>query len=332
MSDLGPRMLDQYRAAASIDPGWSTPIDGGFGWWPFRQLQRVQASEPWKDQDGNWCVRLTAETDFIVAPAGDDVDTKLISMAFSIALSNISREPDTDVIRLHSSMLITDQNADWAGKMFCHAALVQVSTAFRLARWFSEENNGQPAVSGHPSHGLRDTPDELVGFIDELVRPMGAGPSRWSDDDEFAELTSWFQSFGFPTGEQPRELARWWTVLPFGSGPVQPGAPSIMLRVLDRAPHPILGAGAMVLLMLPMSLDEENGSLATRLNLSEVESGDAPHTLGSWGPVPGGPTGMGLGHVCFLPNFVYERGLLANICFSMVARAQGVASALVSGA
>ncbi|AKU92636.1 hypothetical protein [Vulgatibacter incomptus] len=330
MSDLGQRTLEQYRSAVSIDPEWSVPTERGFVWWPFRQAQRVEASEPWRDPEGHWCARVAAETDLVVAPPSGEIDAKLTAMAFSVALSGVVRDPQTGVVRLRTSMLITEQNAGWARKLFCHSAALQVSTAFRMGLWFAKETDGRPASSAHPSSGLRDTPDEMLGFIDDVVRPMGSGATRWSADEEFDELTGYFQSFGFPAGDQPRVLARWWTILPLGAESARPDAPSIMLRVLDRAPHPMFGAGVTLMLMLPVPLHPGNGDLAAQLNLLEVREGDGPHTLGSWGPVPGGPTGMSLGHICFLPNFVYERGLLANVCFSMAAHAKLISSQLAT--
>lgn len=60
--DLGQQTLKMYRGLMSIDDAWLEPQERGFSWWSGPLAQRVWASPPWQDQEGD-LFQLVAETD-----------------------------------------------------------------------------------------------------------------------------------------------------------------------------------------------------------------------------------------------------------------------------
>jgi len=59
------------------------------------------------------------------------------------------------------------------------AALLQIGEARVLAREMAKLPNAREAVGGHPKHGVRPEPDEMVEATSTSIAPLGQEPSRW---------------------------------------------------------------------------------------------------------------------------------------------------------
>jgi hypothetical protein len=172
------------------------------------------------------------------------------------------------------------------------------------------------ATSGHPERGPRAEPDELVQAAAKLIGPPGSEPSRWTPE-EFKEafdeqvnkppaLSATLQDGGFvvqvPCGEYP-----------------------VICRVLSSEPHPRYGNGLFVLQQFPVTppSDEEGVALALALNGVELTQRPFGFGFGSYAY-----RDSGFYFVSFYPNAVHMPGLLPNIYWSCVQRAQAVYAVL----
>ena len=95
-----------------------------------------------------------------------------------------------------------------------------------------------------------------------------------------------------------------------------------LLTVTTEARNPRLGNGVLLLLHLPMNIDEIDGiAFATQLNRQELETVTRAHFLGCWHWREDG-----LHFVTFLPNVIHvDRGSLLNVVMCSTARAKWVA-------
>lgn len=311
--DLGLELIAHVYENLKITEHWSVDINRGFMWWAEEFCQKV-----WADtgmfQSAQSTFRLHAETEllrgrgrhqqFELALATEMKDATLSAMCF---------DADRDMYILHSSAYACGDNVEWLERLFLTGVALQVDEAHTIGHDLARTLHAVPATSGHPSHGLRSQPDQLLGAIDKLFKPYGAQPCKWIGVPEWKE-TEWAmerQSNAFESDHQTYLKA--WFPWPISEGLIE-------LEVTTQHPHPVLGNGIDMVLKLPLQMPPERcAHTAMELNNIERKEWLRCHMMGSWGFDEGK-----LQFECFVPNTSFHDGVLMNTALSMAIRANWV--------
>jgi hypothetical protein len=320
---MGRRVVELLRDHLSIDEEWMVEDDEGFTWWPHRHAQRIWAEAP-VEQMGIVAQRVNVETDLA---HGDNVLDPSFELVLMLPFADASLAGPVvveDTVRLRSSAVVTEDNADWTGRLLQMASAIQLVNAEVRAGDLLSAMELSESVSAHPTNGARAEPDEMLHVLDDL--PEREGVSAWLGCEEMSAIPTMMSERGLPaTGD---EIA--FTVeLPFGDrgGSAVTGGDSHLLQVTTD-PHPSLGAGVRVRLRLRRWPREPDGRLLLPVSLNgwERDQPPGPHLLGSWAADP--PTvdpDATPYFTCFVPNITFAPGILTNLVLSMGVRAQSVA-------
>ena len=321
--DLGLQVVNRYREQMSIDDAWLEPQERGFAWWSGPLAQRVWASPPWQDEEGD-LFQIVAETDVCTGGTTEDSMAALDATLGAVPLSSMVRHFETRTFRLRCSVVVHAAVAVRLGRLFCLAASLQQSLAYRVAKGLTEEGGFRPAISGHPRSGHRAEFDEMARIATNLFRPMGEKPSVWNDRAEHAEVANSLRAFGLAAEAGNPDLGPLWLGVRLGHEPgdiTDPAATAMIMLDAETA-HPAVGNGAVLYLVLPPGLAEAHPDV-TPLDLNDREAAelDHPHVIGSWVPPPPEASG-GFLYNCFLPNIVHDPGLLFDLFAAMASRAR----------
>ena len=87
-------------------------------------------------------------------------------------------------------MWVHEETLEWVCKLFQFVVAIQAAHASAQGDLLAEVIGGEPAASGHPESGSRDTADEMLGVMESIVVPIGQEPSRWAGPEleAFVEL------------------------------------------------------------------------------------------------------------------------------------------------
>lgn len=315
-SDLGQETVAYLFDAMQVDPEWSVREDRGGVWWPGEVAQRIWA-EPPRDGPTGPVFDVRAETDVIAHVAPSERLTRMISVLNAHAsLSALVYDEDQRSLRYACSMVIHQQNVSWAKQLLSLAIAIQAVDAI-IKLDASELLGGVPAVSAHPTSGVRTFRDDMVNVVAESIAPHGSGASSPFSEEDFVSieqldpnpsvltnfgesgLTAEFPFFGPRSGAQASIAG------------VAPETALLQITRNDR--HPQLGSGCLVRLTLPVGPDTEGVSL--ELNRREATLASDCHFLGAWCVGP-----MGLTFVTFLPAIAHRPGLLTNLFMNSAIR------------
>lgn len=314
-SDLGQDTVNYLFDAMQVDAEWSIREERGGVWWPGEVAQRIWADPP-RDGPTGPVVDVRAETDVIRDVAPSERLAHMISVLNTHAsLSALVYDEDQRSLRYACSMVVHEQNVEWAKQLLSLAIAIQaVDTIIKLE--VAEAFGGVPAVSAHPTSGLRTVRDDMVNVVAQSIAPHGSGASPFSaaDFDSIEELdpspsvltsadesglTAEFPFFGLRSGAQA------------SIDGVPPETALLQLTRNDR--HPQLGSGCLVRLTLPVGPD--TGGVAMELNRREATLASDCHFLGAWCVGP-----LGLTFVTFLPAIAHRPGLLTNLFMNSAIR------------
>jgi hypothetical protein len=317
--DPGLRVVRHVYQTMQIDAGWSTWSPRGFTWWGHELAQRVWSDGPYVDH-GETIYRVHAETDFLRGAPDARARQTVASLMGLTGLSGAYHDPASDVLRLRTSASVHAQNEAWLRVLFGHAAAIQTADAQAQASVTARVTGLTPATSAHPVSGLRSRPDEMLAFVEGIVQPTGAGPSRWRGSPEFGQVADLLTRNGVPANGDPTGLT---AEFGFGANPGSwiVGGDSALLEATLEA-HPRYGNGLHLRLTLPVSQSAtDQGALPLSLNARERDARDSGHFFGSWciSPFEKRPYVTFVG---FLPNLVYQPGLLLNLALSTWSRAK----------
>jgi hypothetical protein len=213
-------------------------------------------------------------------------------------------------------MWVHEGTLNWVSKVFQLVVAIQAAHASAQGELLAEAIGGTPALSAHPESGPRESPDEMLGLMEQYVVPTGQEPSRWSGSemDAVVELVKQGQYVVFASGDEEGLTVEF----PFPDG-------TSLLQVATDQPHPSLGNGMLVRLSLPEDVaDTDGGSWANEMNQRELASLTRTHFLGSWVVADRTPT-----FVAFYPNaFKLMQGDVQNLVMSSSLRAKWVAESL----
>lgn len=308
--DLGLEIVNDIHRMLQVEAEWC--VDSGprgFTWWAGEFAQHV-----WSDESNFYnsqaVFKLHAETDLIRGHGrASRLELPLMSAMRYTSLCGIVYDEGVDLYRLHSSAYIHADNVDAFKRLMATATVLQLDEAVMLCRQ-AQCLKAEPAISEHPTHGLRTHPSKMVQATEMFFKPQGEAPSRWLRQPEWQQ-TEWAmereaQSFVSDHRSQLRATFFW------------PGEGQAQLEVQAHTPHPTLGNGLTLILTLPLKLtQEECAHRAVELNSRERSSWMRSHFLGSWCFDRGS-----LEFECFVPNTSYNPDLLVQLVVGMAVRAQ----------
>lgn len=312
--NIGRQTIDWlYREQLQIDDEWAVRTDVGFTWWADRNAQTIEiiAEETGPGGEDGFLISVRTDvlTDLDLSEAGlaelNDGPMRFAGLAGPVY------NAQTRTLSLCSLGRVHEEIAGWMGALLGSAAVSQLAEAHMLGPALAETLGAQAALSDHPEHGPRPTPDEML-YAARVFMEEGKAPCRWPEA-EFTEAVERFM-------QQPPSLGasadgQGFTV-EFPYGPK-----SSLCQVMGHQAHPLYGNGLLLLQRFPVVVPSEaNGAeLALILNSTEFSTGATGYGFGSYT--------YDNGTVCFagfVPNALHRQVALPNLYFSAAARAQAV--------
>ena len=316
--DLGLEIVNFIHQSLRVETDWCVDTgERGFTWWPGELAQHVW-SEDSNFYNSTATFKIHAETDLVSGQKrAARFELPLMSAMRNTSLSGVVYDAEKDVYRLHSSAYIHADNVEVLKKLMAAATVLQLDEATMLAQQAQQSLQAVKAISERPNRGFRKEPSQMLHAARLFFCPQGQAPSRWIDQPEWKQ-TEWAmereaQSFQSDHHSELNAKFNW------------PGGEDATLHVSAKTPHPMLGNGLSMKLVLPVKLDQEAcAHKATELNAVERTEWMRSHFLGSWCFDQGA-----LEFECFVPNTSYNPDLLLNLVTGMSIRAQWCAETLV---
>ena len=299
--DFVEEVLKFLTARMQIDAEWAVQEQTSFTWWAHTLAQRVWVA-PARDFQGVELRTVHIETDLLTdVPMTASTWARLANVNQFATLSSYVAITSDQALRLHSSVSLTADNFLLARSIGLHAMALQMADAYAEASELAMAFGGRVAATPHPTNGLREKPDEMVGIVD-VYQQRGEGESPFNPD-EIAELVHLEPRPWVMAANEPQKLL---ADLEFATD--MPAR--LELDAGER--HPSLGSGLQMRLMLPVEPDE---AIAQKLNANECLEPDA-HQLGAWCV----DAERGLMFAGFVPAAAYTRGLSRALAYHLSAR------------
>lgn len=321
-SDVGLRLISELYQRLFIDDEWSVRRPRGFTWWSYRLAQHVEAG-PVFIRGGRPTSQVHIWTEIVndVDPLHDPA-LHVTPANMQATLSALVWDPSRRTLADHCTYLVDEDTAQLARWILPVAAVLQSTAAHSRAHALAEAVSGKPAESSHPSSGPRPVADELLTAPQAVVAPDPRQRSTFPAalDEDLATALAEYGVSGCIAGD---ELT---CELPFnGARPLllltkDSTVETSLLEVFADMDHPQFGAGALMALSLPVSLDPRRVAVAAnRLNLAE-SGGSAAYAgalLGAWCPDPRAADRLAFN--TFLPTVLGRPGLIDRlIAFEMI--------------
>ena len=188
---------------------------------------------------------------------------------------------------------------------------LQVVEAKTIAEHLAKSYRAAPAISGHPTAGLREEPDVLLSTALGSFTTGGVHDCRWIDVEEWRQV-DWAmerQALEYEMTPGRQLTARFF----WAADETQ----SINLKISTDEPHEVLGNGLHFTLTIPLKVSTEHiAQMALELNENERANWHTSHMLGSWCN-----HNDSLAFRLFIPNTLYQEGILEQIAVTMATRA-----------
>lgn len=312
--DMGLEIVGKIHDTLKVPEQWRQDIDRGFKWWPESFSQKIWAENS-NFSNAQSFFRVHAETELFKGKANRaEFELSLATEMAHATTSALVFDAEREVYSLHTSAYFTRENEEWLTRAFIGGCALQLSEAFMLGKGFAQRIKAVNAVSGHPVHGLRDQADPILGAMQAWFIPHGAAESRWTGINEWKQ-TEWAmdrQANHFESDHHTHLKAQFPWFLD--------QAASIDLYVTTDEPHPVIGNGLHQRMTIPLKMPPERcAHTAMQLNGMEAKDWLRCHTMGSWSFEDGQ-----LEYESFVPNTLYQEGILENMTLSMAIRAQWV--------
>ncbi len=312
--NAGEQTIDWlYREQLQVDEAWSVRTPEGFTWWADQHAQTIEILGEETGPEGETGYLIGVRTDVLRDLDLDDAALTELNdgpMRFA-AMAGPVYDRDSRTLGLRSLARVYDGNAEWMGPVLGSAAVMQIAEARLLGPALVEALHAEPAHSGHPQHGRRTTPDDLIYAVNVFVE-QGKAPCQWPEQ-EFTDAVNQFMtqppSIGASGGGQGFVVE-----FPFGER-------SSLCQVMGTQPHPLYGNGLFILQRFPFqaATSAEGIDLALMLNGAELTNN---------------ATGFGFGSyvhdndiLCFtgfIPNALHRQTALPNVYFACAARALAI--------
>jgi hypothetical protein len=328
VTDIGLQLVDFLYEQLMVDDQWAVRRRRGFTWWAHRLAQHVEVGPPVWETDRHVCaVRIWTEVARDVDPALNPARVLGVVNAQATLSALVWDRADATVTECCTAQ-IHEGIFGWMSRTLATIALLQNTDAH--ARAATIACGGTVAATPHPIGGERPEPDEILNVLPAIVLPEGAAPSRFAGPamqvaQEFmahmglagsADETGLTCEVPF-TGETP------FAALPPGAEPQ-----TSLLRIFTDQPHPRLGNGALVLLQLPLEVDEDAvAALANSLNLAEAAGDTGTLLLGAWCADP--TSAATLAFCGFIPNALARLTRVDNVIAYQASRSRFAARFLL---
>jgi hypothetical protein len=225
-----------------------------------------------------------------------------------------SKEPGQ--LKFVSTVYTNPSTAEWIPRFFAGAAILQPIAAQTQSSKLASISKGSSDMSIPPGQKKIMELDDLMWLVDSHYRPAGAGESRWQSCSEFEEFAERYGRTEICYGNGDSKGLSLET--PFGDD-------TVLIRLKTEQPHPELGSGLLVTLQLPHDLGEsESRRLARIFNYQESLEHTFFPLIGSWCSFPSRPDMTGVAFSSFVPNFLFNLGLVPNLALWMMARANWI--------
>lgn len=320
--DLGLNLVAELYERLFVDDDWAVRRPRGFTWWSYRLAQHIEA-EPIVIRGGRPTCMVRIWTD-VVNNVDPKRDPALVVTAPNMhaTLSALIWDPSQRALADHCSYLVDEDNAVTARWVLPVAAVLQNTAAHSRAHSLAQAVSGTPAESHHPTSGSRPVADELLTAPQSVIVPDSRQRSTFPAtlDDELATALAEYGVSGSIAGDEltcelPFNGARPLALLKAGST-----VETSLLEVFADMDHPEFGAGALMTLSLPVTLDPSRvASAANHLNLTESKDSAAfaSTLLGAWCPDPRAVNRLAFN--TFLPTVLGKPGFIDRlIAFEML--------------
>lgn len=306
---------EQLQAAEE----WSYLLPTGFSWWADQYLQTIEIvgeeTGPAGETGYLVCVRTELLRDLDLTDAAlEHLNAWPMRCA---ALCGPVYDVPARRLDLWSLVRVTDDNGGWIRYLLGAAAVTQLAEARLIAPTLAEAVGAGTATSDHPESGPRPVPDQMVYAAGTFVA-SGDAPSAWTPA-EFAEAAGTYMSRGSANAVVDGGCVS--LDFPFG-------AEASECRFMADQPHPLYGNGLLILQRFPITVTSETDGIrmALSLNAADLTRQVNGYGLGSYVFASGA-----LHFTGFVPNGLYQPGLLEALYSSCAARAQMMAARFTEG-
>lgn len=314
MADLGQEALQKVFKDLQIDEQWSTHRDRAFSWIAHR-LEQTVSTLPRVQYDEVPLYRLVAET-IVVEDVGapELVVERTLSDLNHFAFGNCySYDPGQRRITATTRCWVHHGTTEWRTPIFGAYTIGQLCFAEAEADYLADKCHGRVATRAHARSGTRETPDDMLYRVDDLIAPAGLEANRFRNAFEFGAVADAARQspFAATLGGTAEGISLECSFDDY----------TAIATISSERPHRRLGAGLSVMLRLPLSISNEDGArIAAVLNRHEREDGPEPHHTGAW-CVQVDPLGSrDVTYRSFLPNAVYRTGLIQDAAATCIAR------------
>lgn len=333
MGDVGTQVLDAVYDELKVEDRWAFRRRRGFTWWSYRLAQNVDVSPSVHDRGLDLC-NLTIKTDMVCdVDPGSNPAAILAHFNSQATVNALVWNPADRTISVCCAVTVHQDIAGWIHYVLATAAILQNEIAHAQTVVLANACGGSPAVSNHPTRGVREEANSSMSVPARMIVPAGEEPSKFVGAQcqglegflaELAEVKGWYGNVDSEgatvevpyTGNRPAVF----------QDRASPDArlETALVRVFTDVPHPEFGNGALMIMQLPVSPWAERAiGLANDLNLAESAGGyDVPPLFGAWVPDPLSDEGNGLAFNSFVPNFLAMGGILNNWMAYQATRAQ----------
>ena len=332
-TDPGIVAVESLFRDLMIDEEWSIATDKGFTWWAYRLAQHVVASPCFEGPDGATASRLNVCTDLVSDIANDRAALHMCSLVnMQQTMSALVYDPDRRMISESFTAVVYPDTVQSWGQVMLMAAVVQNTAAHSRCHSLAEAVGGRPNSTDHPVSGQRPSMDDMLNVPEQVIVPAGAGRSGFAgplvERLGAIEMPLWTLRTGGSTGftveveyssDLPATLA---------SAQGEP-AGTALLQVMTSEPHPEFGSGALIVLTLPISYDDDHDAVGAvnQLNYLELAGESGLTMMGAWCCEPDNHSPA---FVPYVPSVLARPGVLENFVIYETLRAKWAHSVLES--
>jgi len=229
-------------------------------------------------------------------------------------MSGLVYDAETRRLDLCSLVLVHDDIRECMQRLISIDAALQIVEAQGMAstfvKWYGI--GASEATSGHPTSGIRTTPDEMATIAQSLVVPMGQGSCAWPAEEFKDAVDQCLQ--GPPSLLAASDWTGFTVEFPYGNV-------SSLCEAVNNQPHCMFGNGLRVTQSFPMpKVDEAEGARSALLmNVAELTAMPMGYGFGTYFYREGL-----LRFSTFFPNYIHKPGLLPNLYFASAQRARAM--------
>ena len=308
-----------YNDQLQVDDAWAVRTPDGFRWWADKQAQTIEVvGVEHGGPDGETGYWIAVRTELLRDVDLTDDRLAVLNVAFlqTASLSGPVYDPEAGTLTLCSLSRTYGEITRWMERWLSVAAVLQLGEACLVAPQLAAMLGASPAVSGHPEHGVRPEPDEVLGVIPQVVLAQGAEGSRWTAgefEDAFGAGAD--EACSFPPGLDGNAFV---VAVPVGDE-------RVLCHLRADVTHPGYGSGLMLLQEFPGVPRGDTDGIRLALALNEYELIRQPlgYGFGSYSWRRGS-----LHFSTFFPNALHDQISLVNLFNSCRARAMGVTGAI----